>query len=85
MREDGVPVLGVHGLELGEDVEHLRRGVDGDEDVGDGEVVAVPEEHPGANAEVAEYVIGHVFGDGVDIVFVGGVGGGELPELVEPG
>ena len=44
--ENGARGLGVHGRELGEDIIQLTQAVDDDEDVGDFEVLSVPEYHP---------------------------------------
>ena len=85
VREDAAPALGVHGLELGRDVPDLHQAVDPDEDVGGLEGLAVPEEHPGADADVADGVVGDELDDLVEFAFLGGVGGGVFPELVEPG
>jgi hypothetical protein len=85
VREDGAPALGVHGPELRGDVPDLHDAVDPDEDVGGLKLLGVPEEHPGADAEVAEGVVGDEFDDLVELGFLGGVGGAVFPELVEPG
>ena len=50
----------VHGAELGVDVIELGQGVDGHEGVADVEAVAVPEDHPGADADVTQGVKGYV-------------------------
>lgn len=44
--QDGAGRFGVHGLDLGHDVEELGEGIDGDEDVGDVKAALVPEKHP---------------------------------------
>lgn len=85
MREDAAPALGVHGLELGGDVPQLHQAIDPDEDVGSLEGLAVPEEHPGADAEVADGVVGDELDDLVELAGLGGVRGVVFPELVEPG
>lgn len=46
MGGDGESRVGVQGRELSGDVGDVGDGVDGDEDVGDFELVGVPEEHP---------------------------------------
>ena len=61
--EDAAPALGVHRLELGRDVPDLHQAVYPDEDVGGLERLAVPEEHPGADAEVADGVVGDELDD----------------------
>lgn len=83
--EDGAGAAGVHGAELRDEVVELGEGVDGDEEVGELEVVAVPEDHPGADAEVADGVVGDVGGEDVEFGALGGLGGGEFVEAVEPG
>ena len=85
VRQDAAPALGVHGLELRRDVPQLHDAVDPDEDVGGLEGFAVPEEHPGADADVADGVVGDEFDDLVELFLLGGVAGAVLPELVEPG
>jgi len=85
VRQDAAPAPGVHGLELGGDVPQLHDAVDPDEDVGGLEGLAVPEEHPGADADIADGVVGHEFDDLVEFFLLGGVVGAVLPELVEPG
>jgi len=84
VRQDAAPALGVHGLELRRDVPQLHDAVDPDEDVGGLEGFAVPEEHPGADADVADGVVGDEFDDLVELFLLGGVVGAVLPELVEP-
>ena len=44
--ENGARRLGVHGRELGEDIVQLAQAVDDDEDVGDFELLGIPENHP---------------------------------------
>ena len=44
--EDGARGLGIHGRELGEDIVQLAQAVDDDENVGDLELLRVPEDHP---------------------------------------
>lgn len=44
--EDGARGLGIHGRELGEDIIQLGQAVDDDEEVGDFEMLAIPEDHP---------------------------------------
>lgn len=61
--ENAAPALGVHRPELGRDVPDLHQAVDPDEDVGGLEGLAVPEEHPGADAEVADGVVGDELDD----------------------
>lgn len=85
VREDAAPALGVHRLQLGGDVPDLHDAVDPDEDVGGLEGFAVPEEHPGADADVADGVVGDELDDFVELALLGWVGGGVFPELVEPG
>jgi hypothetical protein len=85
VRQDAAPALGVHGLELGGDVPQLHDAVDPDEDVGGLEGLAVPEEHPSADADVADGVVGDELDDLVELFLLGGVVGAVLPELVEPG
>jgi hypothetical protein len=85
VREDAAPALGVHGFQLGGDVPDLHDAVDPDEDVWGLEGFAVPEEHPGADADVADGVVGDELDDFVQLLFLGGVWGVVLPELVEPG
>ena len=84
VREDAAPALCVHGLELGGDVPDLHDAVDPDEDVGGLERFAVPEEHPGADADVADGVVGDELDDFVELFLLGGVVGAVLPQLVEP-
>jgi len=62
----------------------LHDAVDPDEDVGGLEGLAVPEEHPGADADVADGVVRDELDDLVELFLLGGVVGGVLPELVEP-
>ena len=83
--EDAAPALGVHRLQLGGDVPDLHDAIDPDEDVGGLEGLAVPEEHPGADADVADGVVGDELDDFVELALLGWVGGGVFPELVEPG
>ena len=46
IRENGARGFGVHGRELGEDIEQLGQAVDDDEDVGDFELLGIPKNHP---------------------------------------
>ena len=46
IREDGARGLGIHRWELGEDIVQLGQAVDDDENVGDLELLSVPEDHP---------------------------------------
>lgn len=85
VRQDAAPALGVHGLELRRDVPQLHDAVDPDEDVGGLERLAVPEEHPGADADVADGVVGDELDDFVEFSLLRRVGGAVFPELVEPG
>lgn len=85
VRQDAAPALGVHGLELRRDVPQLHDAVDPDEDVGSLERFAVPEEHPGADADVADGVVGDELDDLVELFLLRGVGGAVFPKLVEPG
>jgi hypothetical protein len=78
------PALRVHGLELRRDVPDLHDAVDPDEDVGRLERFAVPEEHPRADADVADRVVGDELDDFVELFLLRGVIGAVLPELVEP-
>jgi hypothetical protein len=84
VREDAAPALCIHGLELGGDVPDLHDAVDPDEDVGGFEGFAVPEEHPGADADVADGVVGDELDDFVELFLLRGVVGAVLPQLVEP-
>ena len=59
--------------------------MDPDEDVAGFELLAVPEEHPGADADVADGVVGDELDDFVELCPLRGVGGAVFPELVEPG
>ena len=45
--ENGTRGLGIHGWESGEDIVQLGQAVDNDEDVGDFEMLGIPEYHPG--------------------------------------
>lgn len=85
VRQYAAPAARVHGVELRVDVPQLHQAVDPDEDVGGLEGLAVPEEHPRADAEVAEGVVGDEADDFVELAFLGRVRGGVFPELVEPG
>ena len=85
VRQDAAPAAGVHGLELRRDVPQLHEAVDPDEDVGGLERFAVPEEHPGADADVADGVVGDELDDFVEFSLLRRVGGAVFPELVEPG
>ena len=85
MCKDAAPGFGVHGFQLRGDVPQLHEAVDPDEDVGGLQLLGVPEEHPGADAEVADGVVGDELDDFVEFFCLGGVGGVVLPELVEPG
>ena len=85
VRQDAAPALGVHGRELRRDVPHLHDAVDPDKDVGGFERFAVPEEHPGADADVADGVVGDELDDFVELCLLRGVGGAVFPELIEPG
>jgi hypothetical protein len=82
--QNAAPALGVHGLELRRDVPDLHDAVDPDEDVGRLERFAVPEEHPRADADVADRVVGDELDDFVELFLLRGVIGAVLPELVEP-
>jgi hypothetical protein len=82
--QDAAPALRVHGLELRRDVPDLHDAVDPDEDVGRLERFAVPEEHPRADADVADRVVGDELDDFVELFLLRGVIGAVLPELVEP-
>jgi hypothetical protein len=82
--QDAAPALGVHWLELRRDVPDLHDAVDPDEDVGRLERLAVPEEHPGADADVADGVVGDELDDLVELFLLRGVVGAVLPELVQP-
>ena len=84
VRQDASPAPGVHGLKLRRDVPQLHDAVDPDENVGGLERFAVPEEHPGADADVADSVVGDELDDFVELFLLGGVGGAVFPELVEP-
>lgn len=44
--EDGARGLGVHGRELGEDIVQLGQAVNDYEDVGNLELLGIPENHP---------------------------------------
>ena len=44
--EDGARGLGIHRWELGEDIVQLGQAVDDDENVGDLELLSIPEDHP---------------------------------------
>jgi hypothetical protein len=82
--QDAAPALRIHGLELRRDVPDLHDAVDPDEDVGRLERFAVPEEHPRADADVADRVVGDELDDFVELFLLRGVIGAVLPELVEP-
>jgi hypothetical protein len=82
--QNAAPALRVHGLELRRDVPDLHDAVDPDEDVGRLERFAVPEEHPRADADVADRVVGDELDDFVELFLLRGVIGAVLPELVEP-
>jgi hypothetical protein len=82
--QNAAPALRVHGLELRRDVPDLHDAVDPDEDVGRLERFAVPEEHPRADADVADRVVGDELDDFVKLFLLCGVVGAVLPELVEP-
>jgi hypothetical protein len=85
VRQDAAPALGVHRLELCGDVPNLHDAVDPDEDVGGLKGLAVPEEHPGADADVADGVVRNELHDLVEFFLLRWVVGGVFPELVEPG
>jgi hypothetical protein len=82
--QNAAPALRVHGLELRRDVPDLHDAVDPDEDVGRLERFAVPEEHPRADADVADGVVGDELDDLVELFLLGWVVGAVLPELVQP-
>jgi hypothetical protein len=82
--QDAAPALCVHWLELCRDVPHLHDAVDPNEDVGRLERLTVPEEHPGANADVADGVVGDELDDLVELFLLRRVVGAVFPELVEP-
>jgi hypothetical protein len=82
--QDAAPALCVHWLELRRDVPHLHDAVDPDENVGRLERLAVPEEHPRADADVADGVVGDELDDLVELFLLRWVVGAVFPELVEP-
>jgi len=84
VRQDAAPALCVHRLELRRDVPDLHDAVDPDEDVGGLECLAVPEEHPRADAEVADGVVRDELDDFVELLLLRGVVGAVLPQLVQP-
>lgn len=82
--QDAAPALCVHRLELRRDEPDLHDAVDPDEDVGGFELLAVPEEHPRADAHVADRIVWDELDDFVEFFLLCWVGGAVLPELVEP-
>jgi hypothetical protein len=68
--QDAAPALCVHWLELRRDVPL--------------ECLAVPEEHPRADADVADGVVGDELDDLVELFLLRRVVGAVFPELVEP-
>lgn len=82
VRQNATPALCVHLLELCRDVPQLHDAVDPDEDVRGLEGLAVPEEHPCADADVADCVIWYKLDDFVQLLLLCGVGGAVLPQLV---
>lgn len=46
MGEDGARGLGIHGCEPAEDIVQLGQAIDDDEEVGDLELLGIPEYHP---------------------------------------
>lgn len=85
VREDRGPVPRVHRLQLRERIPQLGRRVDDDEDVRQLQLLAVPEEHPRADADIPQCVVRHEPDDLVELPLLLRVARVELPELVEPG
>lgn len=46
MGKDGARGLSIHGRELAEDIEQLGQAIDDDEEVGNFELLSIPEYHP---------------------------------------
>ena len=85
MREDATPTLRVHPIELGETIPQLSRGVDDDEDIAEIQTVAIPEEHPGTYARVAQRIVRDEFDDLIEFFGLLRVAGVKTPEPVQPG
>ena len=86
MRQDANPALRIHLAQpTTEDIIQLHQTIDEDKNIRDLELLGVPEEHPGTDADIADGVIGNIVTHEVELGALGRFLGVEFPEVVEPG